>query len=413
MNLVNKLLGRYSNHPEAVIISCFFNPLNSPYRTKAFNHFLKSIKHLNYRITECVIGDGKRQLPDDPNIDVIHTENLLWHKEALLNRIVARLPKKFKYIFWVDADVIFTNKNWLVDGVKALQTASIIQPFEYCVHMEKDELKPSFDLVCAKANVYNISTRDMRVWRSFCANHATHGNNVSGHNNYDVHGHVGFAWGARRSVLDTVPLYDKALIGGADHIIAHAAAGHIPHRCIEKSFTEDITEVTFWSRRFQRVIKNIGYVKGDLYHIWHGDIKKRDYLQRIKDFTPVAKTITKKDKNGMYITKSGKDERYMQDYFRRREVSNTHVHNHNNTFTDSLLYGYATDSAILGTVMGGNPAGAIIGESLRHSTQDSTPVSQPECQHDCHAPHSHNHHHDSHCPPDSSSISSGESSNFS
>jgi hypothetical protein len=40
-----------------------------------------------------------------------------------------------------------------------------------------------------------------------------------------------------------MPLYDRALIGGADHIIAHAAAGQIPHSCITKSFTDNLDEV--------------------------------------------------------------------------------------------------------------------------------------------------------------------------
>lgn len=41
---------------------------------------------------------------------------------------------------------------------------------------------------------------------------------------------------------------------------------------------------------------SIGYVPGDLYHIWHGDIEKRQYLKRIKDFTPKNKRFHTKDK---------------------------------------------------------------------------------------------------------------------
>ena len=40
---------------------------------------------------------------------------------------------------------------------------------------------------------------------------------------FDIHGHTGFAWGARREVLDQVPLFDRAIVGTADHIIAHAS----------------------------------------------------------------------------------------------------------------------------------------------------------------------------------------------
>lgn len=104
MNLIDKLKNnflyadKYKSHSEAIIISCYFNPQNSPYRLKAFNTFYNSIKHLNHKIIECVIGNSKPQLSESSNITRIHTENLLWHKEAILNKIISELPTKYKYI---------------------------------------------------------------------------------------------------------------------------------------------------------------------------------------------------------------------------------------------------------------------------------------------------------------------------
>jgi hypothetical protein len=317
--LKNKLLyaNKYHTHSEAVIVSCFFNPQNSPYRLSAFQHFYEQIKHLNHHIVECVIGDTKPQLQAYRNIKTVYTKNLLWHKESLLNNIIAELPSKFKYIFWVDADVLFTNLDWMVEGVEELQLSNIIQPFEYCVHLKKDENNPSFNLDTLKSTFLPNQLND-KVWRSFCANFVT--NHLWKDEVYNNHGHVGFAWGARRSVLDTLPLYDKALIGGADHIIAHAAAGQIPHSCITKAFTDNLDEVNEWSTRFYKVVEGkIGYVKGDLYHLWHGDIENREYLKRIQDFTAKTKEIVEKDENGLYVSRK-EDDAYMTEYFRRREA---------------------------------------------------------------------------------------------
>lgn len=307
---------KYKTHSEAVIISCFFNPQNSPYRLKAFNTWYESIKHLNHRVIECVIGDGEPQLERNDYISVVRTPSLLWHKESLLNKIIKDLPDDFRYVFWVDADVIFENKNWLVEGVKALQENVIIQPFEYCVHLDRDEVKPSFEVPWSLLpNQWNN-----KVWKSFCANY--YQDEYWEDENYDNHGHVGFAWGARREILDQMPLYDRALIGGADHIIAHAAAGQINHSCILKSFTDNLEEVAEWSQRFYDLVKGrIGYVPGNLYHIWHGDIEKRQYLKRIQDFTEKTKEITQKDENGLYIDNNNYD--YMLNYFLIREVTDT------------------------------------------------------------------------------------------
>lgn len=325
---------KYHTHSEAIVVSCFFNPQNSPYRIKAFKLWYETIKHLNHSIIECVIGDAQPQLEESANIKRIYTENLLWHKETLLNKIIAELPLKYKYIFWIDADVLFTNLNWMVDGVKELQVNNIVQPFEYCVHLEKDEINPSFSMDEFKTN-YFPNLKNNKVWRSFCANVAT--SNLWNDQNYNIHGHVGFAWGARREVLEAVPLYDKALIGGADHIIAHAAAGQIAHSCITKSFSDNLDEVNQWSEDFYKVVDGkIGFVEGDLYHIWHGDISKRQYLKRIQDFTSKTKSIVNRDSNGLFIANKD-DNDYMENYFKQREVSNN----------DSLL-----NSIIVGSIIG-------------------------------------------------------------
>lgn len=312
---------KYKTHSEAIIVSCFFNPQKSPYRTKAFKVFYESIKHLNHHIIECVIGDDKPELHDivpSENRKTIYTKNLLWHKEALLNRAIAYLPEKYKYIFWIDADVIFTNQNWMPEAVEQLKQNSIVQLFEYCVHLEKDELEP--DEKAAFWLHLPDEKRHPRIWRSFAANWVTDKSKAKSEN-YDTHGHVGFAWGATRTLLDSISLYDKALIGGADHIIAHAAVGQIGHSCIKKSFTEDIDEVNRWSRDFYHYSKGkLGYVKGDLYHIWHGDIEKRQYLKRIVDFTPKAKDIKTKDENGLYVTDDNDTLNYMKTYFLTREI---------------------------------------------------------------------------------------------
>jgi hypothetical protein len=367
---------KYKTHSEAIIVSCYFNPQNNPYRLKAFNTFYDSIKHLNHRIVECVIGDDQPQLPVNEHITRVYTTNVLWHKEALLNGIIKNLDPKYKYVFWLDADVIFTNNSWLTDSVKQLKTLNMVQPFEYCVHLEKDQMQPDFDITHEYKFASHPKHRHPRMWRSFCSNHP----NSSHDEVYDVHGHVGFAWGARREVLDAMPLYDRALVGGADHIMAHAAAGHIPHKCITKSFTEDIDAVNRWSRKFYNVVRGkLGYAKGDLYHIWHGALESREYLKRVREFTPESKKISEKDDNGLYVTH---DDSYVKSYFEKRENTGTTKNYpqvkksnigwtatqkapvYDDNFVESLVIGYATDNAVMGGIMGGNMLGGIIGDAL-------------------------------------------------
>ena len=325
--------GEYEGHPEAVIVACFFNPQNSPYRLMAFQKWYRSIKHLNHRVIECLIGDAESQLPSSPHITQVETESLLFHKESLLNKVMAELPTQFKYVFWLDTDVLFTNRRWMVEGVQQLQTNNLIQPFEYCVHMKRNELKPSFDVEAMRrivndpirklvtARVFAERYPEMKnpeMWRSWSSNYVND-RKLSLDPNYDLHGHVGFAWGARREVVDSVQLYDRALIGGADHIIAHAGAGQVPCTCISRAFTLDLEDVKAWSDSFfDAVGGKIGYVAGDLHHIWHGEIKDREYLKRIREFQAETQFITRRDANGLWIYEGNNP--YMKRYYSRREA---------------------------------------------------------------------------------------------
>lgn len=312
---------RYRTHSQAVIIACYYNPENNPYRLLAFQHWYKSIKHLNHRIIELTIGkDTKRQLPQSPYIYHQQADTLLWHKETLLNQLITILPREYKYVFWVDTDVIFTNLNWLTDSVAALaSTATIVQPFEYCIHLEKGQLAPTdLDVPLQRFNCMDPKRRHPRVWRSFAANHATL-TTYSCDPDYDKHGHVGFAWGARREVLDNCPLYDKALVGTADHIMAHAAAGHLNHHCILKAFGQSVTDIHAWSCKFYRqTVGHLGYAPGDLYHIWHGDLKAREYLKRTIEFDRLASEVKDRDRNGNY-TATGEPAAYLRRYYNKRE----------------------------------------------------------------------------------------------
>lgn len=309
----------YVGHDEAVIVACFFNPQNSPYRLLAFQKWYSSIKHLNHRIIECLIGDAESQLPDSPYITQVTTESLLWHKESLLNKVISELPFEFKYVFWLDTDVLFTNPNWLVEGVEKLKTVKVIQPFEYCVHLQRNQTALDFDVDAYRTLVRDARRRHPMLWRSFLANWVTDREAALSYN-YDVHGHVGFAWGARREVVDKVHLYDKALIGGADHIIAHAATGQIPCNCISRAFTLDIDDVTEWSKDYYDTVAGaVGFVAGDLYHIWHGEIKDREYLKRIVEFAPEIQFITRRDSNGLWIYEGTNP--YMKRYYRKREAT--------------------------------------------------------------------------------------------
>jgi hypothetical protein len=105
--------------------------------------------------------------------------------------------------------------------------------------------------------------------------------------------HPGYAWAATREAINTLGgLFDLAIVGAGDHHMACALIGEvkrsIPHG-LTKSYKKQIEH---WASRAARLHGNIGYIKGTIYHYWHGKKRDRQYKDRwaiLKDssFDPV------------------------------------------------------------------------------------------------------------------------------
>lgn len=344
-----------------MIISSYFNPKNNPHRTKAFWGWYAGIKHLPHRITETVYTGQTPITEGLPNAIREYTNSLLWNKEAVLNKMIKELPDYIKYVFWLDTDLIFLNDDWLRDSVDLLRRgASAVQPFTYAVHLEKDEshtyaTEEDFAYLTVHKHRDMFDPKYMapqKVWRSFCSNSSVPYGlvakatddliedlplfiepigqselckvevDVASHANYHTHGHVGFAWGARRALLDGVGLYDKALVGGADHIMAHAMNSEEIHPCIKKAHEKDMaTIMPYTQKMYQLFAGELGAAKGTVLHIWHGDLEKRDYLKRIQDTTGWFSEV-KPTHNGLYEHTQAQ-QIYLNNYWDHREDVNT------------------------------------------------------------------------------------------
>jgi hypothetical protein len=192
----------------------------------------------------------------------------MWQKERLLNLAVARLPARCAKVAWLDCDILFENPRWAVDTSRMLDRFPVVQPFATAIRLPK-------------------GSRDYRgegdVWTSFGAVRAQDPDAVwSG--DYDKHGETGFAWAARRELLASAGLYDACIIGGGDHVMAHAMCGDCVSPCIPRLLGRDnehLSHFIRWSELFYRAMRGeIGHVSGSALHLWHGERVDRGYSIR-------------------------------------------------------------------------------------------------------------------------------------
>ena len=248
------------------VVTAVFNPWRYKSRVDLYRKFEKYVADSGAKLVTFELAYGDRPFEvteaNDPLDVQLRTNHELWHKEKMLNLGIQRFASDWKYMAWVDADVIFARPDWVTETVQLLQHYPVIQMFSQAV-----DQNPKFELLKTHTGIIYAFQEGIMTFK----------------NHYD-HYHPGFAWAARRDALDNLGgLFDQAVLGSADR---HMALSFI--ECVERSYPKGISsgyceQLDLWQERSKKYIKkNVGYMPGMLLHYWHGKKVDRRYSDRWK-----------------------------------------------------------------------------------------------------------------------------------
>lgn len=269
--------------PPLYVVTCISNPERSNVRYQLWHEFAHRVEAqggLLYTV-ELQLGDRPFALTDEHHHRHVQfrSQHELWHKENLLNLGIQRLPDDWQYVAWIDSDVSFTNPHWVNETLQQLQHFGVVQMFTHAI-----DQGPNYEpLQSHRGFVYG--------WRQEPGVDpdpgTAYGNPSSGVASPGSRFHPGFAWAARRDVLDQLGgLYEMAVMGSADTYMARGMAGYIEGALGEAA--QGLTDaynysIMAWQERAHRVLQgNVGYVDSLLLHYWHGKKKDRRYFDRNK-----------------------------------------------------------------------------------------------------------------------------------
>lgn len=258
------------------VITTYYNPCR--YKTRKDNYDVFKQHMLESGVlcltVECLFPSETPELAAAEDVLHLQANSVLWQKERLLNIAASHLPEDVDAVAWLDCDILFSNPNWVEDTLRVLEHAPIAQLFETCLRQTRDGGagdKP--DVAESFASVMQTFPASMNLQR------------------YDVHGHTGYAWAMRREIFTEVGLYEHAISGSADHFMAHAIFDNY-NFCIQNALKNDpkqIGHLKAWGERFYHYTQgNIGVVPGQIRHLWHGDLKNRNYFNRMHDITDLG-----------------------------------------------------------------------------------------------------------------------------
>jgi hypothetical protein len=302
---------RYDAADGLCIVTAYFNPVGYRSRRRNYAAFRRAMIASGLQLTtiECAFGDAAFEL-SGPDVIQVRGRHVLWQKERLLNLAIARLPPDCRAVAWLDGDVFFENPAWAAEAMRRLDEHALVQPFDTVVRPPRARRVGNRDTACPGfAAVYARHPERLRSGR------------------HDLHGETGFAWVARRDVLAT-GLYDASVVGGGDHLIAHAMGGDWQSPCVALLAGNDTPlqrHFRAWGERFYaRVQGRIGFVAGAVLPLWHGDLARRDYTDRhriIEDSRLNPAADLRVNDAGCWEWSSDKPElhRWVAGYFVRRD----------------------------------------------------------------------------------------------
>jgi hypothetical protein len=262
------------------VVTCISNPKRFRSRYHLYRQFEKYIQDsgaILYTIEQC-FGDREFEVTTEGNPQHIrvHSTSEIWHKENMLNLAIHRLPCDWKYVAWIDADVMFARPDWVYETIHMLQHYSVIQMFTQAA-----DLDPQFQIL------NGLRDGIISWWHSNCEDGVGKKCDPYGPGGYGPGGnkHPGYAWAARRDALDHLGgLIDWAIVGSGDWHMAAALVGQLD-LSIGPSVREACPVYYRWCKDWEdRAIRylnyNIGAMDGLILHYWHGKKADRKYFDR-------------------------------------------------------------------------------------------------------------------------------------
>lgn len=252
------------------VLTSFFNPAKFNSLLKNYHIFKEKLNSqgVNLLTIELAFNQDEFNLPPDKYTVQLRGSSVMWQKERLLNHGLSLLPDDCDKFAWIDCDVLFSTDQWADMASDALDQNDIIQLYKRIFYLPKGDLEYKGThttmlqgLVWQKIIHKNWLERRRKKELPFSA--------------------PGFAWAAKRSVFSDIGIYDKNIIGSGDTFLVDCYFDSWEIHGYAKKFTDAMkVDMMEWKDKLDQKNPSIGYIPVDIYHLYHGSLKDRRYMDR-------------------------------------------------------------------------------------------------------------------------------------
>jgi hypothetical protein len=253
-------------------ITSYFNPVRYKRRLSNYRMFRANLGIPLVTVELSFDGEFELEEKDADILIQISGGAVLWQKERLLNLAIKAVPPDVKRIAWLDCDVILKRADWVDEAKRQLNDFNVIQLFSDVVHLNSEDYEKRSDHYNGHTPAPSIaSLSDARELISL-------GSHLTKKEIYKS----GLAWVANRRLLEDHGFYDAAIVGGGDTLMVAAMYGRF--EALIKRYLLNATRQQHYLRwaipLHKSVAERIGHVSGTIYHLRHGKIENRGYVDR-------------------------------------------------------------------------------------------------------------------------------------
>jgi hypothetical protein len=284
-------------------LTTYFNPIRYKRRLSNYRIFRRNL-HIPL-VTVELSFDGQFELSRDDADVLIQVSGgaVLWQKERLLNIAIGSVPAGVKNIAWLDCDILFGRKDWAEEAERQLdERCNVIQLFANAIYLNEGdtgEVLRDYDSRPAVPGLVALYDKENMLPLDKLAV-STQGALIY---------NPGLAWAGRKEIFVKHGFYDRAIIGAGDLYMANSIFGTMESLVRLHSLNRSRSESYLkWAAPFHEAVDNkVGYITGEIYHLWHGDTRNRNYKDRFRilaDFDPQADVYVG-DNGALHWTKPG------------------------------------------------------------------------------------------------------------
>lgn len=220
------------------------------------SNYIKFRKNFPHPITTVEVALPNQDFFIEDSIKIRANDlNIFWQKERCLNIAIENLPDKTESIAWVDTDIIFHNKDFMEDTMRQLEDYKVVQMFERV----------------SERPVVNAFNNNISLGKKLVED-------------IDIkYPAIGFCWAFRKDVLVDNKLYDMDPVGNSDVLQLVTWMGMWDHKNIGDLEIPYRKEFLLWAwDSYEKVQGSIGFTKGSIEHMFHGNQSNRQYHKRNK-----------------------------------------------------------------------------------------------------------------------------------